>query len=96
MSTINQSFDVIIVGGGHAGVEAAYASAKLGCKTALLTLDKHKIGLMPCNPSIGGIGKGHIVFEISAFHGLMPQLCSKSYLQAHMLNTKKGPAVQGC
>ncbi len=95
MNNHNRSFDVIVVGGGHAGVEAAYAAAKLGCKTALLTLDKHKIGLMPCNPSIGGIGKGHIVYEISALGGLMPQLCSKTYLQAHMLNTKKGPAVQG-
>lgn len=90
-----QSFDVIVVGGGHAGVEAAYASAKMGQKTLLLTLDKNKIGLMPCNPSIGGVGKGHIVFEVSALGGLMPKLCSKTYLQARMLNTKKGPAVQG-
>lgn len=95
MNINNQSFDVIVVGGGHAGVEAAYASAKLGCKTALLSLDKNKLALMPCNPSIGGIGKGHIVYEISALGGLMPKLCSKTYLQAHMLNTKKGPAVQG-
>lgn len=90
-----QSFEVIVVGGGHAGVEAAYASAKMGQKTLLLTLDKNKIGLMPCNPSIGGVGKGHIVFEVSALGGLMPKLCSKTYLQARMLNTKKGPAVQG-
>lgn len=95
MNSANQSFDVIVVGGGHAGVEAAYASAKMGCKTLLLTLDKNKIGLMPCNPSVGGVGKGHIVFEISALGGLMPQICSKTYLQARMLNTKKGPAVQG-
>lgn len=95
MSTNINSFDVIVVGGGHAGVEAAYASAKLGCKTLLLTLNKNKIGLMPCNPSIGGVGKGHIVFEISALGGLMPKLCSTTYLQARMLNTKKGPAVQG-
>lgn len=95
MNSKNQSFDVIIVGGGHAGIEAAYAAAKLGCNTLLITLDKNKIGLMPCNPSIGGIGKGHIVFEVSAFDGLMPKLCSQTYLQAHMLNTKKGPAVQG-
>ena len=94
MKNSNQ-FDVIVVGGGHAGVEAAYASAKMGQKTLLLTLDKNKIGLMPCNPSIGGVGKGHIVFEISALGGLMPKLCSKTYLQARMLNTKKGPAVQG-
>ena len=91
----NQSFDVIVVGGGHAGVEAAHASAKMGQKTLLLTLDKNKIGLMPCNPSIGGVGKGHIVFEVSALGGLMPKLCSSTYLQARMLNTKKGPAVQG-
>ena len=95
MNSANQSFDVIVVGGGHAGVEAAYAAAKMGCKTLLLSLDKNKIGLMPCNPSVGGVGKGHIVFEISALGGLMPQLCSKTYLQARMLNTKKGPAVQG-
>ncbi len=94
MKNSNQ-FDVIVVGGGHAGVEAAYASAKMGQKTLLLTLDKNKIGLMPCNPSIGGVGKGHIVFEISALGGLMPKLCSQTYLQARMLNTKKGPAVQG-
>lgn len=89
------TFDVIVVGGGHAGIEAAYASAKMGAKTALITLDKHKIGLMPCNPAIGGIGKGHLVFEISALGGLMPQLCSKTYLQVRMLNTSKGPAVHG-
>jgi tRNA uridine 5-carboxymethylaminomethyl modification enzyme len=88
-------FDVIIVGGGHAGVEAAHAASKMGCKTLLITLSKEKIGLMPCNPSIGGVGKGHIVFEISALGGLMPKLCSTTYLQARMLNTKKGPAVQG-
>ncbi|KIX85508.1 hypothetical protein J120_00855 [candidate division TM6 bacterium JCVI TM6SC1] len=89
------SFDVIVVGGGHAGIEAAHAAAKMGSKTLLLTLDIQKIGLMPCNPSIGGIGKGHIVYEISALGGLMPKLCTKTYLQARMLNTKKGPAVQG-
>lgn len=96
MHPIDQNlFDVIVVGGGHAGVEAAYAASKMGCKTLLITLSKEKIGLMPCNPSIGGVGKGHIVFEISALGGLMPKLCSTTYLQARMLNTKKGPAVQG-
>ncbi|HJZ23771.1 MAG TPA: tRNA uridine-5-carboxymethylaminomethyl(34) synthesis enzyme MnmG [Candidatus Babeliales bacterium] len=90
-----QSFDVIVIGGGHAGIEAAHASAKLGCSTALITIDPHKIGWMPCNPAIGGIGKGHIVFEISALGGLMPKLSTKSYLQVRMLNTSKGPAVQG-
>ena len=88
-------FDVIIVGGGHAGIEASYAAAKMGSKTLLVTLEIDKIGLMPCNPAIGGVGKGHIVYEISALGGLMPKLCTKTYLQARMLNTKKGPAVQG-
>ncbi len=88
-------FDVIVIGGGHAGIEAAHAAAKMGTKTALLSLHKDKIGTMPCNPSVGGLGKGHIVYEVSALGGLMPQLCSKTYLQARMLNTSKGPAVQG-
>ena len=93
MNTTN--FDVIVVGGGHAGIEAAYAAARLGSRTLLLTLHLDRIGLMPCNPAIGGIGKGHIVFEISALGGLMPKLCTQTYLQARMLNTRKGPAVQG-
>lgn len=90
-----KKFDVIVVGGGHAGIEAAHIAAKLGSKTLLVSLTKDKIGLMPCNPSIGGVGKGHIVFEVSALGGLMPQLCSETHLQARMLNTSKGPAVQG-
>ncbi len=88
-------FDVIVVGGGHAGIEACAAAARMGSRTLLITIDTKKIGLMPCNPAIGGVGKGHIVFEISALGGLMPQLCTKTYLQARMLNTRKGPAVQG-
>jgi tRNA uridine 5-carboxymethylaminomethyl modification enzyme len=90
-----QKFDVIVVGGGHAGIEAAHAAAKLGSHTALITLDPEKIGLMPCNPSIGGVGKGHIVHEIAALGGVMPHLCTQTYLQARMLNTSKGAAVQG-
>lgn len=88
-------FDVIVVGGGHAGVEATYAAAQMGSRTLLITLALDKISLMPCNPAIGGVGKGHIVYEISALGGLMPKLCTQTYLQARMLNTKKGPAVQG-
>lgn len=88
-------FNVIVIGGGHAGIEAAWAAARMGSKTALVSLDPYKIGTMPCNPAVGGIGKGHLVFEISAMGGLMPKLCTKTYLQARMLNTKKGPAVQG-
>ncbi len=91
----SNQFDVIIVGGGHAGIEAAYAAANMGSSVALISLDKNKLGLMPCNPSVGGVGKGHIVFEVSALGGIMPKLCTQSYLQVRMLNTKKGPAVQG-
>jgi tRNA uridine 5-carboxymethylaminomethyl modification enzyme len=94
-STPGYDFDVIVVGAGHAGIEAAYAAARMGSKTLIITLNIDKIGYMPCNPAIGGVGKGHIVFEISALGGLMPKLCTTSYLQARMLNTSKGPAVQG-
>jgi tRNA uridine 5-carboxymethylaminomethyl modification enzyme len=95
MDTKYSYFDVIVIGGGHAGIEAAHAAARMGSKTALVSLDIEKIGTMPCNPAIGGIGKGHLVFEMSAMGGLMPKLCTKTYLQARMLNTRKGPAVQG-
>lgn len=91
----NNRFDVIIIGGGHAALEAAHAAAKLGSRTLMITMNLDNIGVMSCNPSIGGVGKGHIVYEISALGGLMPQLCTQSYVQARMLNTKKGPAVQG-
>jgi tRNA uridine 5-carboxymethylaminomethyl modification enzyme len=91
----DRHFDVIVVGGGHAGIEACHAAARMGSRTLLITLDRNKIGLMPCNPAVGGVGKGHIVYEISALGGLMPRLCTSTYLQARMLNTRKGPAVQG-
>ena len=95
MNLVSYDFDVIVVGGGHAGVEAAHAAARIGAKTLLITLTLDRIGHMPCNPAIGGVGKGHIVFEISALGGVMPKLCTQTYLQARMLNTRKGPAVQG-
>lgn len=90
-----KNFDVIVIGGGHAGIEAAAAAARMGQQVALITLDVNKIGSMQCNPSVGGLGKGHLAFEVSALGGIMPKLCSQTYLQAKMLNTSKGPAVQG-
>lgn len=95
MISTTHDVDVIVIGAGHAGIEAAYAAARMGARTLLITLTRDRIGWMPCNPAIGGVGKGHIVFEVSALGGLMPKLCTKTYLQARMLNTRKGPAVQG-
>jgi len=95
MQDSQSKFDVIVVGGGHAGIEAAWAAASMGSRSALITIDLKKIGTMPCNPAIGGVGKGHLVYEVSALGGLMPKLCTQTYLQARMLNTSKGPAVQG-
>ncbi|MBQ1235073.1 MAG: tRNA uridine-5-carboxymethylaminomethyl(34) synthesis enzyme MnmG, partial [Oscillospiraceae bacterium] len=87
------SYDVVVIGAGHAGVEAALASARLGCKTALFTISLDFIANMPCNPSIGGTAKGHLVREIDALGGEMALAADATFLQSRMLNRGKGPAV---
>jgi tRNA uridine 5-carboxymethylaminomethyl modification enzyme len=90
-----KSYDVIVIGGGHAGCEAALASARMGCSTVMITLEADKIALMPCNPAIGGVGKGHIVREIDALGGEMAKIIDRTGIQFRVLNVSKGPAVHG-
>src|ERR1043166_2286534 len=92
---MDSRFDVIVIGGGHAGCEAAAASARVGAKTALLTHRFATIGAMSCNPAIGGLGKGHLVREIAALDGLMRRVADRGGIQFRVLNRRKGPAVRG-
>ena len=93
MNYIADSYDVAVIGAGHAGIEAALASARLGCKTIIFTINMDSVGNLPCNPSLGGTAKGHLVCEVDALGGEMGRLADAATLQSRMLNRGKGPAV---
>ena len=89
-------YDVVVIGAGHAGCEAASAAARMGAKTCLVTMDMNKIAQMSCNPAVGGIAKGQIVREIDALGGMMGEVTDATAIQFRMLNRSKGPAMRPC
>src|SRR5580765_2636740 len=94
MMNVDTKYEVIVIGGGHAGCEAAYIAARIGAKTALVTIDANAIGQMSCNPAIGGIAKGHLVREVDALGGIMGEVIDATGIQFRLLNRSRGPAVQ--
>lgn len=94
MKYLAGKYDVVVIGAGHAGCEAALAAARMGCSTLICTISLDSVALMPCNPNIGGTAKGHLVREIDALGGEMGIAIDHTFIQSKMLNTSKGPAVQ--
>src|ERR1700727_2024108 len=92
---MKQSYDILVIGGGHAGAEAAWAASRLGASVAMVTLDPSRVGQMSCNPAIGGLAKGQMVREVDALGGLMGIATDNTGIQFRMLNRSKGPAVWG-
>src|SRR6187401_1547325 len=90
-----RAFDILVVGGGHAGCEAAAVAARMGARVALVSFDLETIGAMSCNPAIGGLGKGHLVREVDAFDGIIARAADAAAIHYRMLNRSKGSAVQG-
>src|SRR5688572_15820869 len=95
MPVVRTDFDIIVVGGGHAGTEAAAAAARMGASTALLSFSRDQIGTMSCNPAMGGLGKGHLIREVDAFDGLIARASDSAGIHYRMLNASKGAAVRG-
>src|SRR5215218_3513993 len=93
-TSFDEDFDVIVIGAGHAGCEAASACARMGCQTALVTISLDTIGQMSCNPAVGGVAKGHLVREIDALGGIMGKVIDRTGIQFRLLNRSRGPAVQ--